>query len=51
MTVIYVTHNHREAFRIADRLLLLHRGDILADGTPEQIMQSKDTRVKTFMEF
>ncbi len=34
---IYVTHDQQEAFALADRLLLLHDGRIIRDGTPEQI--------------
>jgi ABC-type Fe3+/spermidine/putrescine transport system ATPase subunit len=34
---IYVTHDQEEAFAIADRLLLLHHGIIVQDGTPSDI--------------
>jgi len=33
---IYVTHDQEEAYAIADRLLLLHRGVILQSGKPHQ---------------
>ncbi len=36
---IYVTHDHEEAFAIADRILLLHEGEIIRDGTPEDVMK------------
>ncbi len=36
---VYVTHDQEEAFAIADRILLLHDGSILRDGTPEDIWQ------------
>jgi spermidine/putrescine transport system ATP-binding protein len=36
---IYVTHDQQEAFSIADRLLLLHDGRIVQDGTPSEIYQ------------
>jgi ABC-type Fe3+/spermidine/putrescine transport system ATPase subunit len=36
---IYVTHNQVEAFTIADRILLLHEGDIIQAGTPEEVYQ------------
>ena len=35
--VIYVTHDQEEAFAIADRILLLHDGQIDRSGTPAEI--------------
>ncbi len=37
--VIYVTHDQEEAFTIADRILLLHQGQIIQDGTPQQVFR------------
>jgi ABC-type Fe3+/spermidine/putrescine transport system ATPase subunit len=34
---IYVTHDQDEAFTIADRILLLHNGEIIRDGTPAEV--------------
>ncbi len=34
---IYVTHDQDEAFTIADRILLLHDGEIIRDGAPEDV--------------
>ena len=34
---IYVTHDQDEAFTIADRILLLHDGEIIRDGSPADI--------------
>lgn len=34
---IYVTHDQEEAFAIADRILLLHDGVIVQQGTPEHV--------------
>jgi ABC-type Fe3+/spermidine/putrescine transport system ATPase subunit len=34
---IYVTHDQEEAFAIADRILVLHKGTIIRDGTPSEI--------------
>lgn len=39
---IYVTHDQEEAFTIADRILVLHEGTIIRDGTPGEIW--KDPR-------
>jgi spermidine/putrescine transport system ATP-binding protein len=35
--VVYVTHDQEEAFTIADRVLLLHEGQIVRDGTPAEV--------------
>ena len=34
---IYVTHDQEEAFTLADRILLLHEGEIIRSGTPAEI--------------
>jgi spermidine/putrescine transport system ATP-binding protein len=34
---IYVTHDQDEAFTIADRILFLHDGEIIRDGTPDAV--------------
>ncbi|HEX5944284.1 MAG TPA: ABC transporter ATP-binding protein [Anaerolineales bacterium] len=34
---IYVTHDQEEAFAIADRVLILHRGDIIREGPPAEV--------------
>lgn len=34
---IYVTHDQEEAFTLADRVLILHAGTIVRDGTPAEV--------------
>ena len=34
---IYVTHDQEEAYTIADRLIILHEGQIVQEGTPAEI--------------
>ena len=34
---IYVTHDQEEAFAIADRILILHHGEIIRDGKPADV--------------
>ena len=34
---IYVTHDQEEAFTIADRVLILHDGKIIREGTPAEV--------------
>jgi thiamine transport system ATP-binding protein len=37
LTVIYVTHDQDEALTVADRVVLLEAGRLMADGTPEEL--------------
>ena len=49
VTSVVVTHDMRSARRVAQRILLLHEGRIHADGTPDQIFESKDPIVHRFV--
>lgn len=40
---IYVTHDQDEAFTIADRILLLHDGEIIRDGTPDEVWKNPNS--------
>lgn len=40
MPAIYVTHDREEAFAIADRLILLHEGQIVQSGSPQELFSS-----------
>jgi spermidine/putrescine transport system ATP-binding protein len=37
LPAVYVTHDQREAFSVADRIILLHQGHIVQDGTPNEV--------------
>ncbi len=41
--VIYVTHDQGEAFAIADRILVLHEGEIKQSGTPQSVFSLPET--------
>ena len=49
ITSIVVSHDMESCFRIADHIILLFFGDIIAEGTVEEIRNSKDLRVKQFI--
>jgi molybdate transport system ATP-binding protein len=36
--VLYVTHSHREAFALGDRLLALEHGRLVASGSPHEVL-------------
>ncbi|MGB2938190.1 MAG: ABC transporter ATP-binding protein [Phycisphaerae bacterium] len=48
-TSIVVTHDMASAYRVGDRLVMLHEGEIIADGTPEEIRRHPDIRVQRFI--
>lgn len=39
MTMIYTSHNMRDVQEVCDRVLFLHKGKIIASGTPVEIME------------
>ena len=49
ITSIAVTHDITSAYKIADRIALLHQGEIVFEGTPEQTKSSADPVVKQFV--
>jgi phospholipid/cholesterol/gamma-HCH transport system ATP-binding protein len=48
-TSIIVTHDMASANKVADRIVMLHEGRIIADDTPEGIRASRDGRVQSFI--
>jgi phospholipid/cholesterol/gamma-HCH transport system ATP-binding protein len=50
VTSVVVTHDLASAFKVADRIALLHEGSIRAEGTPEEIRASSDPVVRQFIE-
>jgi phospholipid/cholesterol/gamma-HCH transport system ATP-binding protein len=49
VTSITVTHDMASAFRIADRIVMLHEGRMVFDGTPEEIQRSEIPLVHQFV--
>ena len=49
VTSIVVTHDMNSAFKVADRIVMLHEGHVIFDGTPEQIQKSTDPAVQRFV--
>jgi len=48
-TIVVVTHNVPSARRIGDKLIILHGGHIIAQGTARELDDSKDEVVRQFM--
>ena len=49
VTSITVTHDMQSAFKIGDRIVMLHEGKIIIEGTPQQIQASDNPIVKQFI--
>ena len=49
ITSIVISHDMVSSFRIADRVALLHEGEILAFGTPDELRSSRESRVREFI--
>src|ERR1700685_2570716 len=50
MTIIVVTHELASAFLIADRMVLIDKGNIVAIGTTEEMRSSVQPRVRQFLD-
>jgi phospholipid/cholesterol/gamma-HCH transport system ATP-binding protein len=48
-TAVIITHDLASAFRVADRMALLHRGKIVACAPPESFRALEDERVQQFI--
>jgi len=49
VTSIVVTHDMNSAYKIADRIVMLHHGKIVFDGTADEIKKSNDEIVRRFV--
>ncbi|MFC1783017.1 ABC transporter ATP-binding protein [Planctomycetota bacterium] len=49
ITSIVVTHDMNSAYKIADRIIMLDQGRIIADGTADEIRSSTDATVQRFI--
>ncbi|MEJ5172798.1 MAG: ABC transporter ATP-binding protein [Hydrogenothermaceae bacterium] len=49
VTSIVVTHDLESAFSIADRIMYIHKGRVMAIGTPDEIKNSQNPYVQQFI--
>jgi phospholipid/cholesterol/gamma-HCH transport system ATP-binding protein len=49
-TTVTITHDMKVAFKIADRVAMLYKGQIIEQGTPEQFQASGNPIVRQFIE-
>jgi phospholipid/cholesterol/gamma-HCH transport system ATP-binding protein len=50
MTIVVVTHELASAYLIADRMILLDKGVIVANGTTAELQKSLQPRVRQFLD-
>jgi phospholipid/cholesterol/gamma-HCH transport system ATP-binding protein len=50
ISMVVVTHELASAFLIADRMILIDRGDIIATGTKQELAASTNPRVRQFLD-
>src|SRR5437762_13599083 len=50
VTSIVVTHDMASAFKVADRIVMLHEGQIVFDGTPEEVRTTDNVLVQRFVQ-
>lgn len=49
-TTITITHDMKIAFKIADRIAMLHKGQVIEQGSPEEFQRSSNPGVQQFIE-
>src|SRR5204862_7369115 len=49
VTSLVVSHDRDPAFGVADRLAMMHEGQLIAIGTPEEIKRHSDPRIQKFL--
>jgi phospholipid/cholesterol/gamma-HCH transport system ATP-binding protein len=50
VTSIVVTHDMQSAFKVGDRIVMLHEGHLIFDGTPKEVQQTDNEIVKRFVQ-
>ncbi len=49
VTSVVVTHDMQSARAISDRVAMVHEGQVIFTGTPEELMKSAEPRVRSFV--
>jgi phospholipid/cholesterol/gamma-HCH transport system ATP-binding protein len=50
VTQVVVTHDLETAYRVADRIVLVLRGRLLFDGTPDELRRSEQPHIREFLD-
>jgi phospholipid/cholesterol/gamma-HCH transport system ATP-binding protein len=49
VTSIVVTHDMQSAFKVGNRIVMLHEGKLVFDGTPQEVQRSENPVVRNFV--
>ncbi len=49
LTSVIISHDMASTFRIGDHVAMLYQGHIIAEGPPQSLLHSEDTRVQEFV--
>lgn len=49
-SMVIVTHDVESALRLADTILMLHNGEFIFSGSPEELKKNTDKRIKAFLD-
>jgi phospholipid/cholesterol/gamma-HCH transport system ATP-binding protein len=49
ITTVTITHDMESAFRIGDRIAMIHQGKIIAEAPPEEFRHLEDPRIQQFI--
>jgi phospholipid/cholesterol/gamma-HCH transport system ATP-binding protein len=50
VTSVVVTHDMKSAFAVSDRIAMIHAGEVIYEGTPDEIRSTSDRQVRDFVE-
>lgn len=50
ITSVVVTHDMKSAYKIADRIIMLYKGEVIFSGTPEETKSTDNPVVRQFVE-
>jgi len=50
ITSVVVTHDMKSAFKVADRIAMLHEGKIIHSGAPDEIRETTNPVVRQFVD-
>jgi phospholipid/cholesterol/gamma-HCH transport system ATP-binding protein len=50
VTSIVVTHDMVSAYKVGDRISMLHEGGMIFSGTPDEVRRSENPIVRQFIE-
>jgi len=50
VTQVVVTHDLATAYRVADRIVMIHKGRMIFEGNPKELQSSADPDIRSFLE-